>query len=131
MNLMRFLRDFYRIKGEKMIKNKRDIIIQVIATVIFIVTVCLPDDRYILKGAGLIVFFTVSLKDEIKDRLTKGNKKDITILAIAFMIFCVVMVLPIRVFPLRFIGICIYFIAMYKNNMKEYLQRFRKRDDKI
>lgn len=114
-----------------MIKNKKDFIIQVIATVILIVAAYLPDDRYILKGAGLIVFLTASLKDEIKDRLTKGNKKDITILAIAFMIFCVVMLLPIRAFPLRFIGICIYFIAMYKNNMKEYLQRFRKRDDKI
>ncbi|WP_326513379.1 hypothetical protein [Clostridium intestinale] len=111
-----------------MIKNKRDVIIQVIATVIFIVTVCLPDDRYILKGAGLIVFLTVSLKDKIKDRLTKGNKRDITILAIAFMIFCVVMVLPIRVFPLRFIGIFLFFIAMYKDNMRDSIQKFRKKD---
>lgn len=110
-----------------MIKNKRDVIIQVIATVIFIVTVYLPDDRYILKGAGLIVFLTVSLKDEIKDRLTKGNKKDITILAIAFMIFCVVMVLPIRAFPLRFIGIFLFFIAMYKEDIKDSLQRFRRK----
>jgi hypothetical protein len=111
-----------------MIKNKRDVIIQVIATVIFIVAAYLPDDRYILKGAGLIVFLTVSLKDEIKDRLTRGNKKDITILAIAFMIFCVVMILPIKAFPLRFIGIFIYFIAMYKDNIKDSVQRFRKKD---
>ncbi|SHH84626.1 hypothetical protein [Clostridium intestinale] len=110
-----------------MIKNKRDVIIQVIATVILIVAAYLPDDRYILKGAGLIVFLTVSLKDEIKDRLTRGNRKDITILAIAFMIFCVVMVLPIRAFPLRFIGIFLFFIAMYKDNMREYLQRFRRK----
>lgn len=111
-----------------MIKNKRDFIIQVIATVIFIVSVCLPDDRYILKGAGLIVFLTVSLKDEIKNRLTKGNKKDITILAIAFMIFCMVMVLPIRAFLLRFIGIFLFFIAMYKDNMRDSIQKFRKKD---
>jgi hypothetical protein len=110
-----------------MIKNKKDVIIQVIATVIFIITVYLPDDRYILKGAGIIVFLTISLKDEIKDRLTKGNKKDITILAIAFMIFCVVMVLPIRAFPLRFIGIFLYFIAMYKDNIKDSVQRFRRK----
>lgn len=110
-----------------MIKNKRDVIIQVIATVIFIVAAYLPDDRYILKGAGLIVFLTVSLKDEIKDRLTKGNKKDITILAIAFMIFCIVMVLPIRAFPLRFIGIFLFFIAMYKDNMRDSIQKFRKK----
>ena len=97
-----------------MIKNKMDFIIRVIASLIFIVTVYLPDDRYILKGAGLIVFLTVSLKDKIKDRLTRGTKKDITILAIAFMIFCVVMVLPIKAFPLKFIGIFIYFIAMYQ-----------------
>ncbi|WP_315107862.1 hypothetical protein [Clostridium intestinale] len=111
-----------------MIKNKRDVIIQVIATVIFIVAAYLPDDRYILKGAGLIVFLTVSLKDKIKDRLTKGIKKDITILAIAFMIFCVVMVLPIRAFPLRFIGIFLFFIAMYKDNMRDSIQKFRKKD---
>lgn len=97
-----------------MINNKRDFVIRVIASLIFIVTVYLPDDRYILKGAGLIVFLTVSLKDVIKDRLTRGSRKDITILAIAFMIFCVVMVLPIRAFPLKFIGIFIYFIAMYQ-----------------
>ncbi|ERK31060.1 hypothetical protein [Clostridium intestinale] len=111
-----------------MIKNKRDAIIQVIATVILIVAAYLPDDRYILKGAGLIVFLTASLKDKIEDRLTKGNRKDITILAIAFMIFCVVMVLPIRAFPLRFIGIFLYFIAMYKDNIKDSVQRFRKKD---
>lgn len=97
-----------------MIKSRRDVIIQVIATVIFIIAAYLPDDRYILKGAGLIVFLTASLKDQIKDRLTKGNKKDIVILAIAFMIFCVVMILPIKSFPLKFIGIFIYFIAMYQ-----------------
>jgi hypothetical protein len=114
-----------------MIKNIRDIIIQVIATVIFIVAAYLPDDRYILKGAGLIVFLTVSLKDEIKDRLTKGNKKDIIILASAFMIFCVVMILPIKAFPLRFIGIFIYFIAIYKNNMEEYLQKVIKKHNKL
>lgn len=110
-----------------MIKNKRDVIIQVIATVILIVAAYLPDDRYILKGAGLIAFLTVSLKDKIKDRLTRENRKDITILAIAFMIFCVVMVLPIRAFPLRFIGIFLFFIAMYKEDIKDSLQRFRRK----
>lgn len=114
-----------------MIKNKRDVIIQVIATVILIVAAYLPDDRYILKGAGLIVFLTVSLKDEIKDRLTKGNKKDIIILAIAFMIFCVVMVIPIKAFPLKFIGTFIYFIAMYKDNIKDSVQRFEKKNNRI
>lgn len=114
-----------------MIKNKRDVIIQVIATVIFIVAAYLPDDRYILKGAGLIVFLNVSLKDKIKDRLTKGNKKDIIILAIAFMIFCVVMVIPIKAFPLKFIGIFIYFIAMYKDNIKDSVQRFGKKNNRI
>jgi hypothetical protein len=111
-----------------MIKNKIDFIIRVIASVIFIITVYLQDNRYILKGAGLIVFLTVSLKDEIKDRLTKGNKKAITILAITFMIFCMVMVLPIRAFPLRFIGIFLFFIAMYKDNMRDSIQKFRKKD---
>jgi len=111
-----------------MIKNKRDFIIQVIATIILIVAAYLPDDRYILKGAGLIVFLAVSLKDRIKDRLTRGNRKDITILAIAFMIFCVVMVLPIRTFPLRFIGIFLFFIEMYKDNMRDSIQKFRKKD---
>lgn len=114
-----------------MIKNKRDFIIQVIATVILIVAAYLPDDRYILKGAGLIVFLTVSLKDKIKDRLTKGNKKDIAILAIAFMIFCMVMILPIKAFPLKFIGIFLFFIAMYKDNMKEYLQKVIKKHNKL
>lgn len=114
-----------------MIKNKRDVIIQVIATVIFIITVYLPDDRYTLKGAGLIVFLTASLKDKIEDRLTKGNRKDITILAIAFMIFCVVMILPIKAFPLKLIGIFIYFIAMYKDNMRNSIQRFRRKNNRI
>jgi len=62
--------------GSRLIKNSRDFVIQVITSVILIVTGFLPNDRYILKIAGLLIFNIVLFKDNIKNLLSKLSKKD-------------------------------------------------------
>lgn len=106
-----------------MIKNKRDIIIQLIASVILIVTVYLPTDSYIVKGVGLILFNTVLFKDDIKTILTKGNKKDVFILLIGLVIFCLAILLPNLIWIIRVLGIIIFNVILvrslqYKTNKK-------------
>ncbi|ERK31184.1 hypothetical protein [Clostridium intestinale] len=114
-----------------MTKRQKDFAIRLAAYLIFLATTFLPYDKYSFKGIGYVILFTAIAKDEIKDILTKGNKKDITILVMAFLFFSAVMILPNNIILMQFLSIFLFIAAIYKENIKDSIQRFRKKDNKI
>lgn len=113
-----------------MSKRQKDFIIRLVAYLIFLATTFLSNDRYILRDIGYIIFFIAIAKDGIKDVFSKRNKKNITILVIAFLIFCVTMILPDDMILTKIVGIFIFIGAIFKENIKDSVQRFRMKDDK-
>ncbi|WP_286905266.1 hypothetical protein [Clostridium sp. UBA1652] len=111
-----------------MIKRQKDFIIKVFASVIFAMAIYLPSDRYILRGAGLVIFNTIIFKDDIKNLLLKGNKKDIIILAIVSLMFLATIFLPNIHSILKIIIVLIFDIILLKDKIKHALSKSKKED---
>lgn len=114
-----------------MTKRQKDFAIRLAAYLIFLATTFLPYDRYSFKGIGYVILFTAIAKDEVKDILTKGKKKDITILVMVFLFFSAVMILPGKMMFMQFFGIFLFIATIYKENIKDSIQGFRKKNNKI
>lgn len=56
--------------------NENDFWIQCIASIIGIVSICLPQDMYILKIICMIIFNILIWRNQIKKLLLKCSKKD-------------------------------------------------------
>lgn len=109
-----------------MIKNKIEFIIQIIATIVFIFILYLPNDMYVIKGLGNIIFITLISKYNLKKVLSKGNKKDISILIISYMILCIAMLLPTNMFAIRMIGLLVFAVELFKEDITTYFKRPKK-----
>jgi hypothetical protein len=49
----------------------------------------------------------------------------------AFLFFSAVMILPGNMMFMQFLGIFLFIAAIYKENIKDSLHRFRKKDNKL
>lgn len=108
-----------------MTKLQKDFIIRLAFFLILLIITFLPYGDNTVKGFGRIIIFTSISSDAIQNVLSKGNKKDNVILAITYVIFFLTMISPIH--SVNFGGVFLFSVVIFREDIREYLKRFKKR----